>query len=194
VDWEMRDSPPEQRTTGQEMHAGWTGKSCVSPSEAISLAPTIEHVRAAMHGPLPGPQAQITMAPRPLPFNPPPGVEPRQAGVLLILYPIDGVLHLVLTVRTSDLNYHSGQISLPGGGWEEGDALSARSQGSGRVTGRSSAAASGPGDAARGGLDLARGTTARPLLRPGRAQGLGRYRHRAGRVPGAVQLIAYTRK
>jgi 8-oxo-dGTP pyrophosphatase MutT (NUDIX family) len=32
------------------------------------------------------------------------------------------VLHLVLTVRTSDLNYHSGQISLPGGGWEAGDA------------------------------------------------------------------------
>jgi 8-oxo-dGTP pyrophosphatase MutT (NUDIX family) len=83
--------------------------------------PTIEQVRAAMRGPLPGPRAQIAMAPRPRPFSPPPGVEPREAGVLLILYPVHGVLHLALTVRTSDLNHHSGQISLPGGGWEAGD-------------------------------------------------------------------------
>ncbi len=88
----------------------------------ITSAPIIERVRAAMRGPLPGFEAQLTMAPRPRPFSPPPGVEPRQAGVLLILYPIHGVLHLVLTVRTSDLNHHSGQVSLPGGGWEEGDA------------------------------------------------------------------------
>ena len=81
----------------------------------------IEHVRAAMRGPLPGLQAQATMAPLPRMFDPLPGAEPRQAGVLLLLYPIRAALHLVLTVRTSDLNHHSGQISLPGGGWEEGD-------------------------------------------------------------------------
>jgi len=75
-----------------------------------------------MRGPLPGLEAQITMAPRPRSFSPPPGVEPRRAGVLLLLYPIHGLLHLALTVRTSDLNHHSGQVSLPGGGWEEGDA------------------------------------------------------------------------
>jgi len=62
------------------------------------------------------------MVPRPRSLNPFPGVEPRQAGVLLVLYPVHAVLHLVLTVRTSDLNHHSGQISLPGGGLEEGDA------------------------------------------------------------------------
>jgi 8-oxo-dGTP pyrophosphatase MutT (NUDIX family) len=83
---------------------------------------TIECIRAAMRGPLPGFAAQITMAPRPRAFSPPAGVEPRQAGVLLLLYPIRCVLHLVLTVRTPNLNHHSGQISLPGGGWEEGDA------------------------------------------------------------------------
>lgn len=83
---------------------------------------TIEHVRAVMRGLLPGLEAQVTMAPHPRPFDPLPGVEPRQAGVLLVLYPIHGVLHLALTVRTPDLNHHSGQISLPGGGWEEGDA------------------------------------------------------------------------
>jgi len=75
-----------------------------------------------MQGPLPGIEAWLTMAPQPRPFRPPPGAaELRQAGVLLILYPIHGALHLTLTVRTPDLNHHSGQISLPGGGWEEGD-------------------------------------------------------------------------
>ncbi len=83
---------------------------------------TIEHIRAAMRGPLPGVQAQIAMSPTPRAFDPPPGAEPRQAGVLLLLYSIGTTLHLVLTVRMSDLNHHSGQISLPGGGWEEGDA------------------------------------------------------------------------
>jgi 8-oxo-dGTP pyrophosphatase MutT (NUDIX family) len=74
-----------------------------------------------MRGPLPGVEAQATMAPGPRPFKPPPGVKPRQAGVLLLVYPIHCALHLVLTVRTSNLNHHSGQISLPGGGWEPGD-------------------------------------------------------------------------
>lgn len=74
-----------------------------------------------MRGPQPGIAAQITMAPRPRPLRPPAGVKPRQAGVLLMLYPIHGALHLLLTVRTSDLEHHSGQVSLPGGGWEEGD-------------------------------------------------------------------------
>lgn len=61
------------------------------------------------------------MVPTPRRFEPPAGVEPRQAGVLLLLYPIGGALHLPLTVRTSDLEHHGGQIALPGGGWEEGD-------------------------------------------------------------------------
>jgi 8-oxo-dGTP pyrophosphatase MutT (NUDIX family) len=87
-----------------------------------ATALTIERIRAAMRGSLPGLQAQLTVAPRPRLFSPPPGIKPRLAGVLLLLYPIHGVLHLVLTVRTPDLNHHSGQISLPGGGWEEGDA------------------------------------------------------------------------
>ena len=89
--------------------------------ETHTAAPSIDQIRAALRRPLPGPRAQITMAPQPRPFRPPPGAEPRQAGVLLALYPVHDTLHLVLTVRTSTLNYHSGQISLPGGGWEEED-------------------------------------------------------------------------
>ena len=88
---------------------------------ASSADLTVAHVRAAMEAPLPGIAAQLTMAPQPRPLRPPPGVEPRRAGVLLLLYPIETVLHLVLTVRTPDLEHHSGQVSLPGGGWEEGD-------------------------------------------------------------------------
>ena len=147
---------------------------------------SVEQVRATMRGPLPGVRAQITMAPRPRPLGPPSGVEPRQAGVLLLVYPIHTVLHLMLTVRTSDLDHHSGQISLPGGGWEEGDD----SQGGGRAVGGSSAPASGPGGAAQGELDLARSGPAHSLLRCGRAQNLGRYRYRAGRVYGAAHPVA----
>ena len=82
---------------------------------------TIEELRAAMRRPLPGIAAQVTMAPRPRPFRPPSGAEPRKAGVLLLLYPVDGALHLSLTLRRADLDHHAGQVSLPGGGWEEGD-------------------------------------------------------------------------
>ena len=56
------------------------------------------------------------MAPRPLPGRPPDNdVSPRQGGVLLLLYPHQGWLHLVLTRRTETLEDHKGQISLPGG-------------------------------------------------------------------------------
>jgi 8-oxo-dGTP pyrophosphatase MutT (NUDIX family) len=41
--------------------------------------------------------------------------------VLLLLYSWEDEPHLILTVRTPDLNHHSGQISLPGGGWERQD-------------------------------------------------------------------------
>ncbi len=82
---------------------------------------TIEEIRAAMQGPRPGLMAQATMAPRPRPFRPPEGSAPRQAGVLLLLYPIQDRLHIVFTVRTANLEHHAGQVSFPGGGREEGD-------------------------------------------------------------------------
>jgi 8-oxo-dGTP pyrophosphatase MutT (NUDIX family) len=92
------------------------------PATPRHLTPlSIADVRAALRRPRPGRQAHITMAPQPRAFDPDPGTHPRQAGVLLLLYPADGALHLVLTVRSASLHHHSGQVSLPGGGWESGD-------------------------------------------------------------------------
>lgn len=39
----------------------------------------------------------------------------RRAAVLVLIYPLDGEAHLVLTRRTPHLPDHAGQISLPGG-------------------------------------------------------------------------------
>jgi 8-oxo-dGTP pyrophosphatase MutT (NUDIX family) len=56
----------------------------------------------------------------------PPGVTSetvRHAAGLLLLFPIDRVAHLVLTVRADTLERHSGQVSLPGGVVEPGERL-----------------------------------------------------------------------
>jgi 8-oxo-dGTP pyrophosphatase MutT (NUDIX family) len=45
----------------------------------------------------------------------------REAGVLVLLFPRDGELYLVLTKRTDHLVEHAGQISFPGGAREEED-------------------------------------------------------------------------
>ena len=52
---------------------------------------------------------------------PPPGVTPRASAVLALLYPVDGELHVPLTVRTGSLRNHSGEVSLPGGRWDHAD-------------------------------------------------------------------------
>lgn len=46
-----------------------------------------------------------------------------RAGILVLLYPKNGRLHLVLTLRTHQVEYHQGQISLPGGRQEPGESL-----------------------------------------------------------------------
>lgn len=59
--------------------------------------------------------AHSRMAPVGRRMTPPDGVSPRQAGVLVLLFPEDGVLNVVLTRRTDTLRGHSGQVSFPGG-------------------------------------------------------------------------------
>jgi 8-oxo-dGTP pyrophosphatase MutT (NUDIX family) len=46
---------------------------------------------------------------------------PRQAGVLVLVYPQVDELHILLTRRTDKLTKHSGQISFPGGRFDDTD-------------------------------------------------------------------------
>jgi 8-oxo-dGTP pyrophosphatase MutT (NUDIX family) len=47
----------------------------------------------------------------------------RPAAALLLIYPVDAIIHVLLTVRSRDLPNHRGQISLPGGLVEEEESL-----------------------------------------------------------------------
>lgn len=58
--------------------------------------------------------AQERMSPVPRGF-PPKDTPPKQAGVLVLVYPEPDSLHLVLTLRHAGLRGHSGQVSFPGG-------------------------------------------------------------------------------
>ncbi len=57
------------------------------------------------------------MAPRPRvgwdPHHFPAGL--REGAALLLVYPIDGNAHVLLTVRSAGLRQHTGQVSFPGG-------------------------------------------------------------------------------
>ncbi len=74
-------------------------------------------LRQALTTPLPGLEAQLRMAPSPRvgwdPEHPP--ADLRDAAALLLVYPLNGVPHVLLTVRGAGLRKHTGQVSLPGG-------------------------------------------------------------------------------
>lgn len=84
-------------------------------------------LRTRLADPLPGLEAQRTMAP---PLRGDDEEELRQrardcrrAGVLLLLYPLaSGETGIVLTLRQRALQVHSGQVSLPGGAIAEGES------------------------------------------------------------------------
>lgn len=92
-----------------------------------SYEAVVRRLAARLASPLPGLTAQARMAPRPRrgwdPLRIPDDVRP--AAALLLIYPRDGQAHLVLTVRASDLPQHAGQVSLPGGGVDEGESFEA---------------------------------------------------------------------
>jgi 8-oxo-dGTP pyrophosphatase MutT (NUDIX family) len=87
----------------------------------------LEKLRAALRRPLPGLDAQLRMAPAPRlgwdPLKFPDGASDG-AGLLLV-YPHDDTLHIVLTVRGSGLRNHTGQVSLPGGRVDAGETFEA---------------------------------------------------------------------
>ena len=66
------------------------------------------------------------MSPRPRPgeeFPLPPEVNPKEAGVLILLFPVATGLAFFLTRRTDTVENHKGQISLPGGAQHVGESL-----------------------------------------------------------------------
>ena len=88
----------------------------------------LARIEKGLWAPLPGIPAQLRMAPEPRTghkayFE----VEDtsRKAGVLILLYPKDGRLRLLLTRRTERVNHHRGQISLPGGEQHPGESVEA---------------------------------------------------------------------
>jgi 8-oxo-dGTP pyrophosphatase MutT (NUDIX family) len=87
---------------------------------------TLDEVRRALALPLPGRRAQVRMSPSPRPgdvFPLPPEIQPKEAGVLILLFPRSDDLGFFLTRRTDTVENHKGQISLPGGAQEKGESL-----------------------------------------------------------------------
>ena len=82
-------------------------------------------LKAALSESLPGLSAQLRMAPRPRmgwdPTKFPDGL--RDAAGLLLIYPLDDLPHMPLTVRASDMRQHTGQVSLPGGRVDSGESM-----------------------------------------------------------------------
>jgi 8-oxo-dGTP pyrophosphatase MutT (NUDIX family) len=85
-------------------------------------------LKAALAQPLAGAAAHLALAPRPPRPNWVPGRYPpeaRPAAALLLLYPADDEVRVVLTVRAADLPHHSRQVSLPGGALDAGETVEA---------------------------------------------------------------------
>jgi 8-oxo-dGTP pyrophosphatase MutT (NUDIX family) len=86
----------------------------------------VDDVRRALALPRPGRAAQVRMSPRPRPgdvYPLPPEIKPREAAVMILLYPRADSLDFFLTLRTETVDTHKGQISLPGGAQEPGESL-----------------------------------------------------------------------
>jgi 8-oxo-dGTP pyrophosphatase MutT (NUDIX family) len=94
-----------------------------APVDDGDFAIVVRRLEAAFLTPLPGASAHATVAPRPR-RQWPPGFDLstiRHAAGLLLLFPIGGRAHIVLTVRADTLARHSGQVSLPGGVIDSGE-------------------------------------------------------------------------
>jgi 8-oxo-dGTP pyrophosphatase MutT (NUDIX family) len=85
----------------------------------------VSQIEAALTRALPGEAAQDVLAPMPR-REWPSGFDPariRNAAGLLLVYPVEDVAHVVLTVRADTLNRHGGQVSLPGGVVDPGETF-----------------------------------------------------------------------
>ncbi len=73
--------------------------------------------------PLPGLESQIRMSPSKRFTRPDPPNTPIPAAVLILLFPDEDSWQFFLTERTHGVEYHQGQISLPGGAREKDESL-----------------------------------------------------------------------
>ena len=91
----------------------------------MTFADAVHRLEIALAQPLPGGSAHDGLAPRPrhewpAGFN---QARIRQAAGLLLMFPVGGRPHIVLTVRARTLGRHGGQVSLPGGVIEPGETF-----------------------------------------------------------------------
>lgn len=81
----------------------------------MSLSKLIDLIQQRLLQPLPGFEAhekmmgRVVAMPSSIPEN------AKLSAVMNLLFPIDGLLHIVLIRRTEDCKAHSGQVSFPGG-------------------------------------------------------------------------------
>jgi 8-oxo-dGTP pyrophosphatase MutT (NUDIX family) len=92
---------------------------------AIQSYSLIEPLTAALSSPLPGIEAQATMAPgarlKEI-FQMTHDRQAIQSGVMILLYARQGVMHTVMIRRPEYPGIHSGQMAFPGGRFEAEDA------------------------------------------------------------------------
>ncbi|MFQ6673242.1 MAG: NUDIX hydrolase [Fidelibacterota bacterium] len=85
----------------------------------------VRFLEKQLAGPLPGAEAQEKMAP--VPRTVPSYSRPEEAAipsaVLILMFPSEDRWFFVLTERSSDVEHHQGQVSLPGGAQEGGESL-----------------------------------------------------------------------
>lgn len=84
----------------------------------------VERLKDRLKEPLPGREAQIKMAPKPIDerrFSEDPSRPAKLGGVMILFYPDDIGIHIPLMKRPEYNGAHSGQISFPGGKLEKGD-------------------------------------------------------------------------
>lgn len=85
------------------------------------VRPLASKLQSRLQYPLPGENAHLELSSMRKPSFLKPAENSRQGGVLLLMYPFKGKVHLVFMKRTQDGRVHGGQISFPGGRKEPAD-------------------------------------------------------------------------